>query len=140
MLEFTFRRIVATIPVLLGIVFIIFSVLYLIPGDPAKNIAGPRASEAAIERIRKEMGLDQPYHKRLITYVKNVARGDLGNSVITGRPVLKSICEKLPYTLKLACIAMIISIILGIIMGIISAITKGTFLDRLCTILSVTGI
>lgn len=140
MLEFTLRRIVATIPVLLGIIFIIFSVLYLIPGDPAKNIAGPRASEAAIERIRTEMGLNQPYHKRLITYVSKVIQGDLGNSVITGRPVLKSICEKLPYTLKLACIAMIISVVLGIVMGIISAITKGKFIDRLCTILSVTGI
>ena len=102
MLEFTLRRITATIPVLFGIIFVIFSVLYLIPGDPAENIAGPRANKAAIERIRKEMGLDQPYHKRLFTYVKNIACGDLGNSVITGRPVLKSICEKLPYTLKLA--------------------------------------
>ena len=57
MLEFTLRRITATIPVLLGIIFVIFSVLYLIPGDPAEAIAGPRANKAAIERIRKEMGL-----------------------------------------------------------------------------------
>ncbi|MBR4329499.1 MAG: ABC transporter permease [Candidatus Riflebacteria bacterium] len=140
MLEFTLRRIAATIPVLLGIIFVIFSVLYLIPGDPAEAIAGPRANKAAIERIRTEMGLNQPYHKRLITYIKKVASGDLGNSVITGRPVLKSICEKLPYTLKLACIAMVVSVVLGILMGLISAITRGKLLDRLCTILSVTGI
>lgn len=140
MIEFTLRRIAATIPVLLGIIFVIFSVLYLIPGDPAENIAGPRASKAAVERIRTEMGLDQPFHKRLFTYIKKVATGDLGNSVITGRPVLKSICEKLPYTLKLACIAMIISVVLGILMGLISAVTRGKLIDRFCTILSVTGI
>ena len=140
MLEFTLRRIAATIPVLLGIIFVIFSVLYLIPGDPAITIAGPRASEATVERIRTEMGLNQPFHIRFFTYIKKVASGDLGTSVLTGRPVLKSICEKLPYTLKLACVAMIISVFLGILMGIISAITKGKFLDRFCTILSVTGI
>ncbi len=140
MLEFTLRRIAATIPVLIGIVFIIFSILYLIPGDPALTIAGPRASEATIERIRSEMGLNQPFYKRFFIYIKKVVQGDLGNSVLTGRPVLKSICEKIPYTLKLACIAMIISVVLGIIMGIIGAITKGNLIDRLCTILSVTGI
>jgi peptide/nickel transport system permease protein len=140
MLEFTIRRIAATIPVLLGIIFIIFSVLYLIPGDPAITIAGPRASESTIERIRTEMGLNQPFHIRFFTYLKKVASGDLGTSVLTGRPVLKSLCEKLPYTLKLAGIAMLISIVLGILMGIISAVTRGKFLDRFCTILSVTGI
>lgn len=140
MLEFTLRRIAATIPVLIGIVFIIFSILYLIPGDPALTIAGPRASEATIERIRSEMGLNQPFYKRFFIYIKKVAQGDLGNSVLTGRPVLKSICEKIPYTLKLACLAMIISVVLGILMGIIGAVTKGKLIDRLCTILSVTGI
>lgn len=140
MLEFTIRRLAATIPVLVGIIFVIFSVMYIIPGDPALNIAGPRASEETIERIRTEMGLNEPFFTRFFTYVKKVASGDLGNSTITGRPVLKSICEKLPYTLKLACFAMIISVVLGILMGIISAITRGKFIDRLCTILSVTGI
>lgn len=140
MLEFTLRRVIATIPVLLGIIFIIFSVLYLIPGDPALTIAGPRASEATVTRIRTEMGLNQPFHIRFFTYLKKVVSGDLGTSVLTGRPVLKSICEKLPYTLKLTCIAMVISVFFGIIMGIISAITRGKLLDRFCTILSVTGI
>lgn len=140
MFEFTLRRIAGTIPVLLGIIFVIFSVLYLIPGDPALTIAGPRASESTVERIRTEMGLNQPFHIRFFTYVKKVCCGDLGKSVLTGRPVFKSICEKLPYTLKLACIAMVISVLLGIAMGIISAITKGKLLDRFCTFLSVTGI
>lgn len=140
MLEFTLRRIAGTIPVLLGIIFVIFSVLYLIPGDPAITIAGPRASEATVERIRTEMGLNESFHVRFFTYVKKVCCGDLGTSVLTGKPVLKSLCEKLPYTLKLACVAMVISIVLGILMGIISAITRGKWLDRLCTLLSVTGI
>ena len=140
MLEFTLRRIAATIPVLFGIIFVIFAVLYIIPGDPALNIAGPRANQETVERIRTEMGLNKPFYIRFFTYVKKVACGDLGNSTLTGRPVLKSICEKLPYTLKLACIAMVISVVLGIVMGIISAITRGKLLDRVCTIASVTGI
>ena len=140
MLEFTLRRIAGTIPVLLGIIFVIFSVLYLIPGDPALTIAGPRANQATVERIRTEMGLNEPFHVRFFTYVKKVCCGDLGNSVITGRPVIKSLGEKLPYTLKLALVAMVISIVLGILMGIASAITRGKWLDRLCTLLSVTGI
>ena len=140
MLEFTLRRIAGTIPVMLGIIFVIFSVLYLIPGDPALTIAGPRANQATIERIRTEMGLNEPFHVRFFTYVKKVCCGDLGNSVITGRPVIKSLGEKLPYTLKLALVAMVISIVLGILMGIASAITRGKWLDRLCTLLSVTGI
>ena len=135
MLEFTLRRIAGTIPVLLGIIFVIFSVLYLIPGDPALTIAGPRANQATVERIRTEMGLNEPFHVRFFTYVKKVCCGDLGNSVITGRPVIKSLGEKLPYTLKLALVAMVISIVLGILMGIASAITRGKWLDRLCTLL-----
>ncbi len=140
MLEFTLRRIVATIPVLLGILIVAFTVLYLIPGDPAQTVAGPRADAETIARIRAEMGLDQPLFTRFWSYLSKVAGGDLGDSVVTGRPVLESLTEKLPYTLKLASLAMLVSIFAGVIMGIISAITQGRWLDRLCTVFSVAGI
>ena len=140
MLEFTLRRIVATIPVLLGILIVAFTVLYLIPGDPAQTLAGPRADTATLERIRSEMGLDQPLLTRFASYLKRVGQGDLGDSVVTGKPVLESLAEKLPYTLKLALMAMGFSIVIGILMGIASAISQGKWLDRLCTVLSVAGI
>ncbi|HNS10612.1 MAG TPA: ABC transporter permease [Candidatus Ozemobacteraceae bacterium] len=140
MLEFTLRRIVATIPVLLGILIVAFTVLYLIPGDPAQTVAGPRADAETIARIRAEMGLDQPLFTRFWSYLSKVAGGDLGDSVVTGKPVLESLTEKLPYTLKLAFLAMLVSIFAGVIMGIASAITQGRWLDRLCTVFSVAGI
>lgn len=140
MLEFTLRRIAATIPVLLGILLVAFTVLYLIPGDPAQTVAGPRADEAALERIRSEMGLDQPLHSRFFSYLARIGRGDFGDSVVSGKPVLESLTEKLPFTIKLALIAMTFSVVLGIVMGIISAITQGKWLDRFCTLFSVTGI
>ncbi len=140
MLEFTLRRIVATIPVLLGILIVAFTVLYLIPGDPAQTVAGPRADAETLARIRSEMGLDQPLLTRFWSYLSRVAGGDLGDSVVTGKPVLESLTEKLPYTLKLASFAMLVSIFAGVVMGIVSAITQGRWLDRLCTVFSVAGI
>ena len=140
MLEFTLRRIVATIPVLLGILIVAFTVLYLIPGDPAQTVAGPRADAETLARIRSEMGLDQPLLTRFWAYLSKVAGGDLGDSVVTGKPVLESLTEKLPYTLKLASFAMLVSILAGVVMGIVSAITQGRWLDRLCTVFSVAGI
>ena len=86
------------------------------------------------------MGLDQPLLTRFWSYLSKVAGGDLGDSVVTGKPVLESLTEKLPYTLKLASLAMLVSIFAGVIMGIVSAITQGRWLDRLCTVFSVAGI
>lgn len=140
MIEFTIRRITATIPVLLGILLVAFVVLYLIPGNPAQTVAGPRANAEALERISREMGLDLPLHSRFFNYLSRVVRGDLGTSVVTGLPVSNSILEKLPYTIKLAAIAMAISIFLGIMAGILGAIYQGRWPDRFVTILSVGGI
>ena len=140
MLEFTLRRLSATIPVLLGILLIAFVVLYMIPGDPAQTIAGPRADAETLARIAEEMGLDQPLHLRFSSYLGRIFSGDLGDSVVSGKPVLESVVEKLPYTLKLAAFAMTFSIVLGILAGVISAITQGRWLDRVCTLFSVAGI
>lgn len=140
MLEFTLRRIFATIPVLLGILLVAFTVLYLIPGDPAQTVAGPRADAETLARISHEMGLDKPVHQRFASYIWRVTHGDLGASVLTGKPVLESVKEKLPYTIKLALMAMVFSIVIGVFAGIVSAITQGKWLDRVCTLFSVAGI
>ncbi|MBF0501839.1 MAG: ABC transporter permease [Candidatus Riflebacteria bacterium] len=140
MLEYTLKRAAGTIPVILGILAISFVVLYLIPGNPAETLAGPRASPESIARIAREMGLDQPLHLRFINYIVKILHRDLGRSAINDRPVYTSIREKFPYTLKLSILAMFISIISGLIAGIIGALRRGSFIDRLCTVFSVSGI
>ncbi|MBP7633911.1 ABC transporter permease [Candidatus Ozemobacteraceae bacterium] len=140
MLEYTLRRLVGTAPVIFGILLIAFVVLYLVPGDPAATLAGPRASPEDIERIAKEMGLDRPFPERFVTYLGRMVRGDLGTSVVNDRPVLDSILEKLPYTLKLAMMAMVFSILIGLAAGIISATHRGGMIDRMTTLFAVTGI
>ncbi|HNV69001.1 MAG TPA: ABC transporter permease [Candidatus Ozemobacteraceae bacterium] len=140
MLEYTIRRLFGTVPVLLGILFIAFVVLYLIPGDPAKTLAGPRASEETIQRIAKDMGLDQPLHERFLRYLGRVLRGDLGMSMVNDRPVMTSILEKFPYTLRLALLALVISVVTGLLAGTLSALLQRTIWDRLITMLSVAGI
>ncbi|MGM0599166.1 MAG: ABC transporter permease [Candidatus Rifleibacteriota bacterium] len=140
MLEYTFRRIIGTLPVLFGILLVAFAVLFLIPGNPALTLAGPRADQQAVERIAEKMGLDEPVHTRFFNYAGRVCSGDLGESVVSGKPVIESIKEKLPYTIKLALIAMIFAVVIGVITGIIGAITNGGWIDRLCTFFSVAGI
>ncbi|MGI6446244.1 MAG: ABC transporter permease [Candidatus Ozemobacteraceae bacterium] len=140
MIEFTLRRLMATIPVLLGILLVAFTVLYLIPGDPALTVAGPRADETTLNRIRAEMGLDLPVHTRFVNYLLKICKGDFGESVISGKPVLSSLTEKLPVTLKLALISILFSTLIGVLMGIIGAVTRGKIIDRLCTLFSVSGI
>lgn len=124
----------------MGILFIAFVVLYLIPGNPAETLAGPRADEETIRRIAHDMGLDQPLHERFLRYLGRVARGDLGVSMVNDRPVMTSIIEKFPYTLRLALLALVISVASGLFAGTLSALLRGTLWDRLITTLSVAGI
>jgi ABC-type dipeptide/oligopeptide/nickel transport system permease component len=139
-LEYTLRRVTGTIPVIFGILFIAFVVLYLIPGDPAQTVAGPRASPETVARIAREMGLDQPMSQRFFSYLSRIMRGDFGRSAINDKPVLESVLEKLPYTLKLAMLAMVFSILVGLIAGITGAMNRGGILDRFCTAFAVSGI
>jgi len=139
-LEFIARRLLGTIPVILGIVFIAFLVLYIIPGNPARTLAGPRASPETIERIAREMGLDKPLHEKLWGYLKKLMRGDLGSSIVSDKPVFESIIQKFPYTLKLSFLALFFSILMGLFAGILGAVNRGSLIDRLCTVFSVAGI
>ncbi len=140
MFEFTLKRLVGTIPVLIGIILFTFVVLYLIPGNPARTVAGPRADEKTIAKIAKNMGLDKPLFERFYIYVANILKGNFGKSVVSNKPVFESIKEKLPYTIKLAFLAMFCSIIVGIIVGVLGAINRGNKLDKIISFCSVSGI
>lgn len=140
MFEYLVRRVAGTIPVIFGILLISFVILYLIPGDPAQTLAGPRASPEAVARIAEDMGLNKPVYLRFFSYVVRVLKGDFGRSVINDKPVLESVWEKFPYTLKLSILAMFFSVGSGLLAGILSAINRGRFIDRLCTTFAVSGI
>ncbi len=140
MTEYTIRRVLGTIPVILGILLVTFVLLYLIPGDPAETLAGPRASPETIDRMRTEMGLDRSLPVRFVSYLGKVASGDLGRSAISEKPVMESIVEKFPYTLKLSLMALAFSILIGLVAGIAGAIFHRRIPDRICTAFSVAGI
>ncbi|MBF0408911.1 MAG: ABC transporter permease [Candidatus Riflebacteria bacterium] len=140
MLEYTLRRLCGTLLVIFGILAIAFVILFMLPGNPAETLAGPRANADTIKQISREMGLDLPLHQRFAKYLGKILRGDLGRSVINNKPITESIVEKFPYTLKLSLFAMFFSIFSGLVAGIIGAIYRGSLTDRFCTIISVLGI
>lgn len=129
MLQFILRRLFASIPVLLGILLVTFSLARLIPGDPCRAILGEKATEAVCARFNQEKGLDKPILTQFGIYIGDMARGDFGESFRLGMPVTRLLLERLPTTFELSVSALIVSIIFGIPMGIISAARHNTWLD-----------
>jgi peptide/nickel transport system permease protein len=129
MLRFILRRLVFTAVMLIGITAITFALARILPGDPARLIAGPRASAAAVAEIRHAEGFDQPVFQQFILYVKRLASGNLGRSLVTRRPVTKDIAQYFPATLELVIAASIIGGVLGIGIGVFAAVRHGTAID-----------
>jgi ABC-type dipeptide/oligopeptide/nickel transport system permease component len=125
------RRLLLAIPTLFGVLVVVFLLLYVAPGDPVLQMVGERADSATIARLRAELRLDEPLPKQFLYYASGVVRGDLGNSYITGRPILQDIVERFPNTLLLAGAAMLLASIIGIGLGVLSAQHPGGWLDRL---------
>jgi len=124
------------IPVLMGVSFIIFAIMSLTPGDPATMILGEGAPREALEAKRAELGLDQPFMIRYLLYLRNAVRGDFGTSYRTGIKVFDEIKIRLPYTLQLATISIILSTIIGVPIGVISAVRQYSIIDTTMTGLS----
>jgi peptide/nickel transport system permease protein len=125
---------------LFGISFLVFSSMYLAPGDPAAMIGGPTATESDLEAIRDNLGLNEPFLTQYGTYLVNLAQGDLGFSYQTRQPVSEAIAIRFPNTLKLAIASMIIATIIGIIAGLISALRHNSWLDVTSTTFALAGI
>lgn len=128
-LEFILRRLGASLFVLIGVSIITFSLARVIPSNPAALYIGPRARPAEIERVATELGLDKPLPVQYLIYMGGVLRGDLGTSISTKRPVLEEITGRLPATLELLFVGMLIAVVVGIPLGILSARWKGKPLD-----------
>ena len=137
---FIARRILAMIPVVFGIATLVFALMYLVPGDPARLMAGQNADRETIENISRSMGLDKPLHVRYGHFLAGLARGDLGYSYRQQRPVSRVIAERFPATARLALAAILIAILLGVPAGIVAARSHGKFVDQLVMTLSLVGI
>ena len=132
MLRYSIKRILLMIPVILGVVTLIFCITSFTPGDPATQILGTSATEEQKNALREEMGLNDPFIVQYLRYLKNVfTKGDLGNSYTTKQPVAKEIAGKFPTTLKLAGLCTIWSLIVGIPLGVASAVKRYSWVDNL---------
>ena len=139
MIRYVIRRLLLIIPTLLGVMLVIFTINFFIPGDPAILALGSNYTEEAYEAKRAEMGLDQPFVVRYVDYVVGVAtRLDLGTSYDSHQPVAKEIfTSRLGITLKVGILSCIITIVFGVGIGILSAVRKYTALDYTATTLAV---
>lgn len=140
MQAFLIRRLLLLVFVLFGISVITFSISHIVPADPARLAAGPRAGPEQVETIRKKMGLDKPLYMQYLSYVGGLAHGDLGYSIYSRRPVLEDFADYFPATIELAITAMIFVIVLGIPLGVISAVKANRWPDKISQFFCVSGV
>ncbi|MDW0112450.1 ABC transporter permease [Sporosarcina saromensis] len=140
MTKFIVRRLLQTIPVLIGVSILVFSLMYLIPGDPAQIIAGEAASPQTVEQIREKLGLNDPAPVQYFKYVKNIVQGDLGNSIRSGRPVMDEIKARFWITVELSFYSTLLAVFLGLIAGIISAVKHYSWSDVTIMIVALFGL
>jgi peptide/nickel transport system permease protein len=128
------------IPVLLGVSIVVFFMVRAIPGDPAQIMLGQQANQEQVQQVRENMGLDKPIFVQYGLFLKDAIRGDLGDSIVTGRPVTTELMVRLPATFELAAFAMLIAILVGVPVGVISAVRQYSLLDKTTSVLALTGI
>ena len=131
MLNRVLKRIVISVPVLIGVVFAIFIMLRIVPGDPVTTMMGEHVNPAVIEKISREMGLDQPVIVQFFKYVFNALRGDFGTSYRLNRNVTQIILDAFPNTVRLSLMAAAVAWLIGIVAGVVAAVRQNKLLDRM---------
>ena len=134
------RRLLATVVVLWLVTLISFSIMHLVPGDPAVVMAGVGASADQVQRIREQFGLDAPFVARLSRWYGDLLRGNLGDSILLGRTVAQAIAERIPATLSLAALAFGLTVVFGVVLGTIAAVRQNTWVDQVVMALAVVGV
>jgi peptide/nickel transport system permease protein len=129
MIQYSIRRFILAIPVVFGVLLLVFILSRAIPGDPCRSILGEKATEQACEQFNVRMGLDEPLPVQFWIYLKNLASGDLGNSIKFGRPVTELMAERLPLTIELSIAALTIALLIGIPAGILAATRRNSKFD-----------
>ncbi len=140
MKTFLIRRLIALIPVVLGVVTLVFFIIHLTPGDPVEIMLGETASPADRETLRKELGLDKPILVQYLSFIGGVATGDLGKSLFTNKGVAESIIERYPATVELALCSMALAIVIAIPLGVLAAARKNTIIDTGAMAASLLGV
>ncbi len=139
MIAAVLRRLLATIPVMAIVAIIVFSLLYLTPGDPAAVLAGEQATADDIERLRVSLGLDQPYLVRFGQWITGVLHGDLGTSIFSRRPVMELIVQRLEPTIALTLASLFIAVAIAVPLGVVAAWRSGGVVDRMAMSFAVLG-
>ena len=140
MIRYILKRLLMMIPVLFGVAFVIFTMLYFTTGDPAVQILGEGATPEAIAALREELGLNAPFVVRFFNYIKDLVwYGDLGISYSTNRPVIDEILSRFPTTLELAALSVLIATLIGVFCGIIAAVRQYSIFDNAATVVSLIG-
>src|SRR5688572_22509650 len=140
MFRYLLRRLLLTVPVLLGVATLVFALIHLVPGDPAQAMLGESASPEDVARLRTNLGLDKPLLAQYGAFLSGVGRGDLGKSFRSGQPVAQEIGRRLGDTAILALCAMAVAIIIAIPLGILAAVFRGRFIDHAAMTLALAGI
>jgi ABC-type dipeptide/oligopeptide/nickel transport system permease component len=138
--RFLIRRLLLTIPVLIGVATLVFSLIHLIPGDPVQAMLGDSAAPEDIAAMREKLGLNRPLLVQYGTFMKGVVTGDLGRSLRTNQEVSAAIAERMPATFELALASMLVAIAIAIPLGIVAAVWSGTSIDHAATTLALVGI
>jgi peptide/nickel transport system permease protein len=140
MIGILIRRLASAVPIMLIVSLLTFTMIHMIPGDPAAAIAGLAATQEQIAHIRADLGLDQPVMTQLLRWYGNLLQGDLGYSLLLGQPVFQATMERLPVTLALSAYALILTLVIGLGSGIIAALRQNTWVDQAAMLFAMIGI
>jgi peptide/nickel transport system permease protein len=140
MIGFIIQRLLLSVPVLLGVTLIIFTLTFVLPGDPARSAADRYATPEQVEAVRIRLGLDRPFHDQYLAYLGRLARGDLGTSIESRKPVIEDMAKFLPATFELMLMAMTITVFVGIPLGVITGSGRRSWTSSLVRFLSVVGV
>lgn len=143
MLKYALSRLLGTLPVLFGVTLLVFAMTWLTPGDPLFALLGDAAqgvSQQALQELRQQLGLDRPLPLQYLDYLAGLARGDLGTSIRSGRPVLVEITDRFPATAELALAGLAVALLLGLGLGVLAAVYRRSWLDVLAVVVALLGV
>ena len=140
MLAYIIRRLLLTIPVLVGVSILVFMIVHLAPGDPAEIVAGPAAPQDTIENMREQMGLNDPFYVQYGLYVSRVLQGDLGQGLVSRRSVASEIQRTFPHTVELVLVASVFGNLFAIPLGVLAAVKRNSIFDKLSMTVAIMGI
>jgi len=138
--KYIFNRLLQVLPVVVGVLIISFILMVILPGDPVLSMVGERYDENTVKIMREKLNLDKPLIVRMGMFFEDIIKGDLGNSFVSGRPVVKEILEKIPNTFILAVGAMVVAILVGVFLGMLTSFFSGSWFDKTIMVVALMGV